>query len=73
MQWHMLAANDVAHETKTNVTAGLTATEAEKRLRQFGYNELAEGKQHRQLLSFSASFKILWCSFCCWRPSFRHF
>ncbi|WP_339264329.1 calcium-translocating P-type ATPase, SERCA-type [Geobacillus sp. FSL K6-3411] len=57
MQWHMLAANDVAHETKTNVTAGLTATEAEKRLRQFGYNELAEGKATPAIAVFFRQFQ----------------
>ncbi|MBB6282104.1 calcium-translocating P-type ATPase, SERCA-type [Geobacillus subterraneus] len=57
MQWHVLAANDVAHEAKTNVAAGLTAAEAEKRLRQFGYNELAEGKATPAVAVFFRQFQ----------------
>lgn len=57
MQWHTLAASDVAHETKTNVKTGLTAAEAEKRLRQFGYNELAEGKKESAIVVFFRQFQ----------------
>ncbi|WP_025951038.1 cation-translocating P-type ATPase [Geobacillus thermocatenulatus] len=57
MQWHTLAASDVAHETKTNVKTGLTAAEAEKRLRQFGCNELAEGKKESAIVVFFRQFQ----------------
>ncbi|MEW5321051.1 cation-translocating P-type ATPase [Geobacillus thermoleovorans] len=57
MQWHTLAASDVAHETKTNVKTGLTAAEAEKRLRQFGCNELAEGKTESAIVVFFRQFQ----------------
>ncbi|QNU18388.1 cation-translocating P-type ATPase [Geobacillus zalihae] len=57
MQWHTLAASDVAHETKTNVKTGLTAAEAEKRLRQFGCNELAEGKKESAIGAFFRQFQ----------------
>ncbi|AGT31479.1 ATPase [Geobacillus genomosp. 3] len=57
MQWHTLAANDVAQEAKTNVRTGLTAAEAEKRLRQFGHNELAEGKATPAIVVFFRQFQ----------------
>jgi P-type Ca2+ transporter type 2C len=57
MQWHTLATNEVAKETNTNITRGLTTEEAKKRLKRFGYNELTEAKKQSVLLLFLNQFK----------------
>lgn len=57
MQWHTLATNEVAKETNTNLTKGLTMEEAKKRLKRFGYNELKEAKKQSALLLFLNQFK----------------
>ena len=57
MQWHTLASNEVAKETNTNITTGLTTEEAKKRLKRFGYNELKETKKQSALLLFLNQFK----------------
>ncbi|WP_041270234.1 calcium-translocating P-type ATPase, SERCA-type [Parageobacillus thermoglucosidasius] len=56
MQWHTLATNEVAKETNTNLTRGLTTEEAKKRLKRFGYNELKEAKKQSALLLFLNQF-----------------
>ncbi|NUK29058.1 cation-translocating P-type ATPase [Parageobacillus sp. VR-IP] len=57
MQWHTLATNEVAKETNTNLTKGLTMEEAKKRLKRFGYNELKEAKKQSAFLLFLNQFK----------------
>jgi len=57
MQWHTLAPNDVAKETSTNVTTGLTTEEAKKRLKRFGENKLKEAKKQSALLLFLHQFQ----------------
>lgn len=43
--------------TETNINLGLTTAEAEKRLRQYGYNEIAESAKLSGLLAFLLRFR----------------
>jgi Ca2+-transporting ATPase len=57
MNWHALRTHDVEKKVNTNMASGLTEKEAKKRLKQFGTNELKEGKKPSALLLFFGQFK----------------
>lgn len=62
MQWHAVPPNRAAEELKTDPSAGLTAIEAEKRLRQYGKNRLEAGKKKsliRKFLEQFANFMVI--------------
>ncbi len=59
MIWHSATAEQVLAELGTNQSTGLTATEAELRLKEYGYNELKLKKQNslpKHLLARLKSF-----------------
>ena len=62
MQWYAVPPDRAAEELKTDLTAGLSAIEAEKRLRQYGKNRLEAGKKKgliRKFLEQFANFMVI--------------
>lgn len=57
MKYYQMSERDVERALNTNFKTGLSEKEAEKRLKQFGYNELDEGKKQSALLLFFNQFK----------------
>ncbi|WP_018660002.1 cation-translocating P-type ATPase [Heyndrickxia acidiproducens] len=57
MMFHEMSEKDVEQALSTNLEKGLTEKEAEKRRRQYGYNELAEGEKESALILFLSQFK----------------
>lgn len=55
--WHSLSRDDVVHELQTSLTQGLTGTEAQKRLQEYGPNQLAEEQGRSTLAAFIDQFK----------------
>jgi P-type Ca2+ transporter type 2C len=56
MNWHRLTASDVLQETRGDAASGLSRTEAEFRLQQYGPNELTVG-------GVRGAWRILWEQF----------
>ena len=54
--WHTKAINQVIRELKTNVITGLTQEEAEKRLKEYGNNNLKEKKKESIFIKFVKEF-----------------
>ena len=54
--WHTKALNQVIRELKTNVITGLTQEEAEKRLKEYGNNNLKEKKKESIFIKFVKEF-----------------
>ena len=54
--WHTKAINQVLFELGTNVKTGLTKEEAEKRLKQYGPNNLKEKKKESLFIKFIKEF-----------------
>ena len=57
MKWYEMITDEVEKRLNTNYTTGLTSKEVEKRIKQFGFNELKEAEQPSALLLFLAQFK----------------
>ncbi|MFX3624597.1 MAG: calcium-translocating P-type ATPase, SERCA-type [Ectobacillus sp.] len=57
MNWYELRTHEVEEKAKTSVKAGLSADDANARLRQFGPNELQEAKRPSALAVFLSQFK----------------
>jgi Ca2+-transporting ATPase len=57
MKWYELSTEQTEELTETNRQTGLSESEANQRLQQFGYNELEEGERQSALLMFLAQFK----------------
>src|SRR3990172_7189316 len=55
-KWHAMKTQEILSELKTN-TNGLSRKEAERRLRDFGYNELKERKRVTPFQIFLSQFK----------------
>lgn len=56
MNWHLIGTQDI-FELLESKQQGLSATEAEKRLLQYGPNELQEGKKKTAIAIFLSQFK----------------
>ena len=54
--WHTKAINQIIRELKTNEISGLTQEEAEKRLKEYGNNNLKEKKKESLLIKFIKEF-----------------
>jgi len=54
--WHAVPADQVVGRLKTDPAAGLEASEASRRLSQYGPNRLPEGKQRGPVMRFLAQF-----------------
>src|SRR5215469_16966725 len=52
--WHALPSDQVVDRLKTDPVTGLDASEASRRLSQYGSNRLPEGKQRGPLMRFLA-------------------
>ncbi len=57
--WHALPIKEVLREIKSNDVAGLSGSEAKKRLNEFGENEVRKGKTTSVLEIFLRQFKSL--------------
>lgn len=57
MKYHAMSERDVEKALNTDFSTGLAEAEAEKRIKQFGYNELEEGEKQSALLLFFSQFK----------------
>jgi len=55
-QWHSLTVEEVADTLHTDLSQGLSAEEAEKRLRHFGPNEIPRKKKKSLILLFLSQF-----------------
>lgn len=58
-KWYALSADDVARELGVDPAKGLSTAEAEKRLQQYGPNQLAEKKKESGLQAFLRQYKDL--------------
>lgn len=60
--WWSLAENDIAHNLNTDSSHGLSSQEAEKRLKEFGLNQLLEQPKTSTLHLFLSQFSniIIW-------------
>lgn len=57
MKWYEREIKDVEKMTRSHFASGLTGEEAEKRLKQYGYNKLEEGESVPAFFLFLAQFK----------------
>lgn len=57
MEWYEMTENDVEEVLQTDRQIGLSQKEAEKRLKQVGYNELQHAEGKSAILVFLAQFK----------------
>ncbi|WP_400247114.1 calcium-translocating P-type ATPase, SERCA-type [Niallia sp. JL1B1071] len=57
MNYHEMNEKEVEQTLNTDFSAGLTDEEAEKRRKNFGFNELEEGEKQSLLLIFFSQFK----------------
>lgn len=57
MNWYEREIKDVEKMTRSEIVNGLSEKEAEKRLKQFGYNKLEEGERVPAFFVFLAQFK----------------
>ncbi len=57
MKFYQTTILNSINKLKTNIDHGLSAQEVQKRLQEYGYNELPEGKQHTWLNIFIDQFK----------------
>ncbi|GER65567.1 calcium-translocating P-type ATPase, SERCA-type [Weizmannia acidilactici] len=57
MMFHEMSGKDVEQALSTDLEKGLTEKEAEKRIRQYGFNELEEGEEKSALILFLSQFK----------------
>lgn len=57
MNYHTLNIEEVEKKLNTDIEQGLTTSEAQKRIEQYGYNELEKHKKQSDLLLFSANLK----------------
>ncbi|MEY8343036.1 calcium-translocating P-type ATPase, SERCA-type [Niallia circulans] len=57
MNYHEMNEKEVEQTLNTDFSAGLSDEEAEKRRKNFGYNELEEGEKQSLLLIFFSQFK----------------
>jgi Ca2+-transporting ATPase len=57
MKFHEMSERDVETALNTSYLAGLSETDAKKRLKQNGYNELDQGEKQSALLLFFSQFK----------------
>jgi P-type Ca2+ transporter type 2C len=55
--WHAMESVDVLHELDTNVSEGLTEQQIEKRLKEYGFNELKKEERASALTLFVNQFK----------------
>lgn len=56
MNWHTVPPDQAARELKSDLSAGLSPAEAEKRLRQYGKNQLKTGKKKSLVRKFAEQF-----------------
>lgn len=57
MMFHEMSEKEVEQEFGTDLEKGLTEKEAEKRVRQYGFNELEEAEKESALMLFLSQFK----------------
>ena len=57
MKYYAATPDEVKRSMGTDLLKGLTKEEVEKRRKEFGYNELAEGEKQSALLLFFSQFK----------------
>lgn len=57
MKFHEMDLNEVEQSLTTDFSSGLSASEARKRIKEHGYNELQEGEKQSALLLFFSQFK----------------
>lgn len=57
MKFHEMDINEIEKTLATDYSSGLSTEEAEKRIRQHGYNELDDGEKQSALLLFFSQFK----------------
>lgn len=57
MMFHEMKEEDVEKVLNTDVNQGLTASDVEKKRKQFGWNELQEGEKQSALMLFISQFK----------------
>lgn len=57
MKFHEMNERDVEKVLNTDLKEGLSSTDVQKRIKQHGYNELAEGEKQSALLLFFSQFK----------------
>ncbi|MGF2615592.1 calcium-translocating P-type ATPase, SERCA-type [Rossellomorea vietnamensis] len=57
MRYHEMRQEDIEKTVNTDFTNGLTQEEAEKKQKQFGFNELQEAEKQSALLLFFSQFK----------------
>ncbi|MCF6158962.1 MAG: cation-translocating P-type ATPase [wastewater metagenome] len=60
--WHTIPVDAVIQELGTNITSGLSNSEAQKRLAEYGYNQLEEKRKFSPFLLFLGQFNsfIVW-------------
>ncbi|OGD24257.1 hypothetical protein A2Z10_03300 [Candidatus Azambacteria bacterium RBG_16_47_10] len=56
MLWHRLSLSDIEKELRTNAGSGLTADQAQERIRSFGKNQITEKKTDSGLFIFLRQF-----------------
>ncbi len=56
-RWHIKNIQEVEKALETNITSGLSCTEADKRLQKYGHNKLKEIKKRIPILMFLDQFK----------------
>ncbi len=61
--WHSLPPQQVLSELAVDPEKGLSAAEAEQRLKQYGRNELREAPRPGFLQRLLNQFRVWWC--CC--------
>ena len=54
--WHAMSGDEAAKRLTTDTGKGLEATEAAKRLQEYGPNRLPEGKKRGPFMRFLAQF-----------------
>ena len=55
-KWHSLSSDIIQDELKTDFEAGLNRTEVDKRLLEYGKNEISVGKSKPAIFTFLSQF-----------------
>jgi Ca2+-transporting ATPase len=60
--WHSKQTNEIVSELGTNTSSGLSSSDAEKRVHDFGYNEIKEKGKKKPIMVFLSQFNdfMIW-------------
>ena len=60
--WHSKQTDEIASELETSTSSGLSISEADKRILDFGYNEIKEKGRKKPIMIFLSQFNdfMIW-------------